>query len=117
MSELEVDLRDGMAIARIRGEIDLSNADALFSALTQRAGDGVHALLVDLSGVDYMDSAGVRLLFRLARAAGETEQALRTVVPRDAPIRGVLELAQAQSHLGIDDSEAVALETLRREAV
>ena len=50
------------------GEIDLSTiepfADALGNAVAEAA-DG-HKLIVDLSGVEYLDSAGVNVLFPYA---------------------------------------------------
>jgi anti-anti-sigma factor len=102
-----------VSVARIRGEIDLSNADGIYSTLTRGDSRALRGLIVDLSDVDYLDSAGVRLLFRLARAMGETEQVLRTVVPGDAAIRRVLELANAEDHIGVDESEDTAFANVR----
>jgi anti-anti-sigma factor len=51
------------------GEIDLSNIDAFDQALTtgaaEAAGSGTK-LTVDLSGVEYLDSAGINALFARA---------------------------------------------------
>ncbi|MEC4763979.1 STAS domain-containing protein [Mycobacterium sherrisii] len=51
------------------GEIDLSNIDAFDQALTtataQAAGSG-ETLVVDLSGVEYLDSAAINALFSRA---------------------------------------------------
>ncbi|QIQ06086.1 STAS domain-containing protein [Streptomyces liangshanensis] len=50
---------DGTALLTAVGEIDLSNTDVLASAL-----DGTSGLLVlDLTGVEYLDSAGLSVLF------------------------------------------------------
>ena len=49
----------------VSGDIDLANVDE-FQAVMTRAGDGASALTVDLTGVDYCDSAAVRALFTLA---------------------------------------------------
>ena len=51
---------DGRQILTADGEIDMSNADQLREALTQ-AGNG--RVLVDLSAVGYLDSAGLTVLF------------------------------------------------------
>jgi anti-anti-sigma factor len=109
LSEVEVLVRDGVSVARVRGEIDLSNADSVFSTLARAGAPTADGLIVDLSGVEYLDSAGVRLLFRLARALGESNRTLRTVVPGDATIRRVLELANLQEQIGVDESEDSAL--------
>ena len=49
----------------VSGDIDLANVDE-FQAVMTRAGYGAKALTVDLTGVDYCDSAAVRALFTLA---------------------------------------------------
>ena len=51
---------DGQAVLTAAGEIDMSNAGQLGEALAQ-AGDG--RLIVDLTAVEYLDSAGLTVLF------------------------------------------------------
>jgi anti-anti-sigma factor len=57
---------DGKVVLSAAGEIDLSNvdtfADALAAAITQNAGSG-GMLTVDLSAVQYLDSAAINVLF------------------------------------------------------
>ncbi|MFF7329949.1 STAS domain-containing protein [Streptomyces sp. NPDC090306] len=50
---------DGTAVLKAVGEIDMSNTDALASALESTEG----RLVIDLTGVDYLDSAGLSVLF------------------------------------------------------
>ncbi|GII04475.1 STAS domain-containing protein [Planobispora takensis] len=52
---------DGTAVLAVTGEIDMSNAPDLEAAVTRSVGDGV--LVVDLSAVDYLDSAGLSVMF------------------------------------------------------
>src|SRR5262249_57585859 len=113
ISDVELSVRDGISVARVRGEIDLSNADSIFSTLSRAGAPTTAGLVVDLSGVDYLDSAGVQLLFRLARALGESDRTLRTVVPGDARIRRGLELANVGGQVGVDESEDAALAHVR----
>jgi anti-sigma B factor antagonist len=64
--ELSVGLdADGTAVLRAAGEIDMSNAAAFSEALGQ-AGAGTADFVVDLSEVDYLDSAGLTALLRHA---------------------------------------------------
>ena len=55
--------RDAEGIPEVTAvsEIDMSNADRFRDALGQAAGDGGR-LVVDLTGVEYLDSAGVHAL-------------------------------------------------------
>ena len=62
---LELSIRrdaDGTSVVTAVGEIDMSNADRFRDALGQAAADG-GPLVVDLTGVEYLDSAGVHALF------------------------------------------------------
>jgi anti-sigma B factor antagonist len=58
---------DGDRILTVTGEIDMSNADEFGSALDRELAAGT-ALTVDLTGVTYLDSAGVAVLFDRAAA-------------------------------------------------
>jgi anti-anti-sigma factor len=57
---------DGVLVLTATGEIDLSNVDTFDDALTTAVTDtaaGGGTLIVDLSGVEYLDSAAVNVLF------------------------------------------------------
>jgi anti-sigma B factor antagonist len=55
---------DGIPVVTVAGEIDMSNADRFRDALglAAAAADG-GSFVVDLTGVEYLDSAGVHALF------------------------------------------------------
>jgi anti-anti-sigma factor len=50
---------DGTALLSVNGEIDMSNADALAAALE----GSTELVVVDLTGVEYLDSAALAVLF------------------------------------------------------
>ena len=58
---------DGIPVVTVAGEIDMSNADRFREALglAAAAADG-GSFVVDLTGVEYLDSAGVHALFEHA---------------------------------------------------
>lgn len=74
------------------GRVDSSNATELGSAMDRVVDDGRNNLVLDLSGVEYMSSAGlremVRVLKRVKRGGGD----LRIANPSDR-VKEVLELA------------------------
>ena len=49
--------------------------------------------MVDLSGVTYVDSAGLRVLFTLGTRLEALQIRFRLVVPLDSPPRRVIELS------------------------
>ena len=62
---------DGIPVVTVAGEIDMSNADRFRDALglaaaAAAADGGGGSFVVDLTGVEYLDSAGVHALFEHA---------------------------------------------------
>lgn len=53
---------DGQLVLFAVGEIDASNVDDFAEAVTAGATDGIDTLTVDLSGVEYLDSAAINAL-------------------------------------------------------
>jgi anti-anti-sigma factor len=90
-------------VAEIAGEIDLSNASSLEWQITEATAD-CPALIVDLSALTYMDSAGVNLIRNLATQAIDRGQALRIVAPSDSPARVLLDLMSIQATVPVDES-------------
>ncbi len=69
------------------GEIDLANVDDFRAALTGAASEAV-AVTVDLTKVDYCDSAAVRALFAVA---GSTS--LHLLVRSTGPLKSLLNIS------------------------
>ena len=54
---------DGAVVLTVTGEIDMSNAEAFATALAQALPEDDGSLVVDLTAVEYLDSAGLSVLF------------------------------------------------------
>jgi len=54
-------------ILEVRGEIDHSNASVLSTAVDEPLEKGESVILLDLAGVDYIDSGGVSVLLSTVR--------------------------------------------------
>jgi anti-anti-sigma factor len=102
LARLEVEQSGTACIVRIRGEVDISNAQDISSAIGAAMPSGVPTLVVDLTHTTYLDSAGLQLLFRLSERLSARRQELRLVVPRDSPVRTVLELTALSSVVPMD---------------
>jgi anti-anti-sigma factor len=64
----------GVLLATASGRIDLSNADDFTAALSAALGESKAALILDLSKVDYISSAGLRsLMITLKASKGENK--------------------------------------------
>ena len=62
---------------RLEGELDLSTAATFHAAVLNLMDDGWSTILVDLGGLTFMDSSGLRTAFELDGAASERGIALR----------------------------------------
>jgi anti-anti-sigma factor len=110
LAELSFEMVDDVVLGHVEGEIESVNAEEMSAALAGKLTSDKTGLVVDLSGVSYLDSAGIELLFDLARRLRTHRQRLRLVVPVDAPMRRVLELCDMQRAAPIDATVEAALE-------
>ena len=72
----------------------MTNADYIRDELMRAVPNEALALVVDLEGTRYLDSAAIELLFELARRLDRRRQRLRLVLPLSSPIRRVLTLTE-----------------------
>ena len=79
-------------VARLTGEVDLSNVEDLTAEVEAAVSNRALGLVLDLTDVTYLDSTGLRLIFRLLRKLQDRQQELCLVVPDDALILRVLRL-------------------------
>jgi anti-sigma B factor antagonist len=63
----------GVPVVRLTGEIDISNAEAIGDAMEAIIGPDARRLVVDLDGLDFMDSAGIAMLLRTAARVDAVE--------------------------------------------
>lgn len=100
-ADLRINRRDGIVIASVLGEIDLSNAGELRVVLTDATPNDALGVVLDLSEVTYIDSAGIHLLYRLGESLRNRGQTLRVVIPPDSPAADALRLAGIQRHVDV----------------
>jgi anti-anti-sigma factor len=81
----------------LRGELDLSNVEETGEEIAAAVENRALVLILDLSKLSYLDSTGVRMLFRLARQLRERQQRMFLVVPPEALIRSVLALSAIET--------------------
>jgi len=84
-------------LIRASGELDRSTADRLSSALDAARADGVTTLL-DLSAVSFIDSAGLRVLLRSARAV-DAHHGACFIVRASSVVRRLVEVSGTTSQL------------------
>jgi anti-anti-sigma factor len=73
-------------VARLSGEIDASNAALVKRTITESVSNEAMQLVVEMSQVRYLDSAGIAMLLDLSRRLGEHYQRMVVVVPSSSLI-------------------------------
>jgi anti-anti-sigma factor len=102
-----------IVIASLRGEIDLSNAGELNETIGRRLTNDVLALVLDLTAVEYVDSAGIHVIYDLHERLRNRGQEIRVVIAPGAPIGEALRLADVPRAVGAAESVEAALTSLR----
>ena len=89
-ARVRVEWHGETAVAAVAGEVDASNVaeigDALRALVTNRSTE----LVVDLTPTEYLDSAGLNLLFALGDELRSRQLTLRLVIPESTPIERML---------------------------
>jgi stage II sporulation protein AA (anti-sigma F factor antagonist) len=115
LAHVDLQDHDGVYVAAITGEVDISNVD---DVTRQLAGlpNHAHGLVVDLRLVVYLDSTGISMLHDLAGRLRERSQQLIIVCPQGSPPRRVLELTGLVTRTTVVDDLAPAVQALRHVA-
>jgi anti-anti-sigma factor len=93
LATLRVRERGGIVLAVVEGEIDLSNAPGLRAELTAAVPNSARGLLLDLTGIEFLDSSGVHMLYNVADRLTTRQQRFAVVLEPDAPPRRAIELS------------------------
>ena len=98
---LDIQPLDRPGTFRLAGELDLSNAEELYELLASELKSG-YRLFLDLSGVSFMDSNGIRVLIRLARAAQQMDLSPVVLTSASAAVHRVLDIALPSGMPGLE---------------
>jgi anti-sigma B factor antagonist len=101
--------REGDALfASVSGEVDLHNSPDLRTALLDMLiHNPVRRLVLNLSGVPYMDSSAIAVLVELLQRLRKTGGRIVLVAPQPR-VRGLLEIARLDTIFKLVDSETDA---------
>ena len=99
-------------VVAVTGEIDISSAPRLIGGLNEAVGNCERPVVVDLSGVDFMDSTGLALLLNAHRRLSRRGKGF-AVVCEDGPVRRVFTITDMvevlRVHSDVDGARRAAL--------
>jgi anti-anti-sigma factor len=110
LARLQMEDRGDVAVASVRGELDISNSAQTGDAIAAELQIEARGLIVDFSELEFLDSSAIGMLFSLARRLGERRQQLHLVAPQGAAVGRVLDIVEfdraAPVHATLEDALA-----------
>ena len=102
-SNFNVQTHDGnqAVVIEVRGELDLASSPALEQELERGAAAQAEVVIVDLRGLEFMDSTGLSVLVRAHQRASENGQ-------RFGVVRGPQQVQRLLSLTGVADRLTLA---------
>jgi anti-sigma B factor antagonist len=109
LADVQFNTRGSATVAHVTGEVDLSNAEEIGAAVAEETPIESRALVLDLSDVEYLDSAGIRLIYWIRENMRIRGQALRLVIPEQSPPHDALRLAGVKHYIETAETVDAAL--------
>jgi anti-anti-sigma factor len=103
LATMEVEPSDGSLLVRLRGEIDLSNANQMQRQLENTI-EGYPLVVVDLTKIEYLDSQGLRLIKQICDKSDREDIVLKLIAPSTSIARKVLDIARMSDRVEIRDA-------------
>jgi anti-sigma B factor antagonist len=110
---ISVETHDAVPVARVEGEVDMTNAESIGERLRGLLTNRSESLIVDLGATTYLDSTGIAVLFAIGEELRRRQQQLHLVVPEDSPLRRVIGIAGLDRAVPIHSTLATALGEVR----
>ena len=105
---------DDIVVGLVSGEVDLSNATEVESTIADAVPNTARGVVLDLSGLTYIDSSGIRLLLSLAGRLRWRGQDLVLAAPPESRCRRVLSMAGVGSTVMLEATVDAARARLHR---
>ena len=112
LSNVELEHEGPIAIAVVSGEVDMSNAASVREQISGSVSTNDEALVVDLTSLAFIDSAGLHVLFDLAAALSERRQHLRLIVPPGSQVARAVEIVGLPRAISVDPDRETALSSV-----
>ena len=103
---------DQASVIDIRGDVTAACEDVLMGAYTRATDDRTRAVVLNFSGLEYMNSGGIGLLVTLLVRANRQQQQL-LAYGLNEHYRQIFQLTRLDEAIGLHETEAQALAAAR----
>ena len=116
LADVRSEREDKTAVAVVTGEVDLSNAASVRQQIAGSVTPDDDALLVDLSELSFIDSAGLHAVIELGTVLEERRQQLLLCVPHGSSIERAIEIIGLPRAVSVHSDRGEAMEAVRTSA-
>jgi anti-sigma B factor antagonist len=117
MADVRIEREEKTVVVVLTGEVDMSNAASVRLEIAESVTPGDDALLVDLSELSFIDSAGLHMLIELATVVDERRQRFLLCVPHGSTIERAIEIIGLPRAVSVHTDRAEAIEVARTSAM
>jgi anti-sigma B factor antagonist len=108
-ASFQLDEVGGRPVTRLWGEVDLSNIETVQRRLRDTISSAEAPVVIDLSGLRFLDSSGLQMLLRLHTAATQEGRDVRFVVASGTFVAELMEMTRVDDILAVYRSVEDAL--------
>ena len=105
---VNIENSNGILICSLIGHLDTDMANQVFKKINKSLEEPIDQILIDLSEVQYVSSAGIKIFFNVAKAM-ETKQGVATLCNVNSNIKKIFKLAALDKVIPIYEDRAQAL--------
>jgi anti-sigma B factor antagonist len=117
LGEVRFERDGGTVVAVLTGEVDMSNAATIRLEIAGGVTPDDDALVVDLTELEFIDSAGLHSMIELGTVLDERRQQLFLCVPEESQIGRAIEIIGLPRAVRVHASRAEAMEAARASAM
>lgn len=112
LPDLHVERDGGAVIVSVSGELDIATYPDVEAAIRESFPSDATALVLDLTGVSFLDSSGVQMLFRLYYSLAHSRREMAIVLAIDARPRRAIEICDSVGLLRLCPTREDALRVI-----
>jgi len=117
MADIRFEREDKTVLAVLTGEVDMSNATSVRQRIAEAVTPNDDAVIVDVSDLSFMDSAGLHAVIELGTILEERRQRLLLSVPHGSQIERSIEIIGLPRAVSVHPDRDRALEAARSSAM
>jgi anti-anti-sigma factor len=116
LADVAFERHGSIAVAGLTGEIDMSNATSVRQRIAEYVTPDDDAVILDLSGLSFIDSAGLHVIFELSGVLDERRQRLLVCVPEDGQVDRSVGIVGLPRSVSVHRTREAALAAAREQA-